>query len=134
MDQTSSNSTLLFENSVDVPKRQFFNVFIVPQKECGARFGVISHGTSIKKKLGIIGDESCNVYLPHRTQYAIGILNISTYPAEASVKIDGKFIGLFYLDGYKYIEISNGPHMKTRVLYSQVFVKTRPMPILPVKI
>ena len=118
MDQAHSTT---FENNLNnVPNRQFFNVFIVPQNDCGAVFGYVSHDNSIKKKLGILGDESLNVYMPHKTQYAIGILNISTHPAEASVRIDGKFIGLFYLDAYKYIEIKRSPYEDKSFVFTSI--------------
>ena len=98
---TSGNSL----KNVNVPQKQFFRVFIIP-KEGGKVFGSLSCDSSTKL---LAGDESHNVYMPHKTQYSIMILNISTSTAEADIKIDGKFIGLFYCPPLQYTEIKRSP-------------------------
>ena len=92
----------------------------MPQTEGGGRYGYLSHDHTVYKKLAIVGDESCNIHLPHKTQYAIGILNMSTFPAEASVKIDGKFIGLFYVETYKYVEIKRSPYEDKAFVFTNI--------------
>ena len=109
MDHTSNLVTCENNsNNAGIPQRQFFRVFIIPKKDNGV-FGFISHDSSIKKRLALVGDDSHNVHLPHKTQYSVGISNISTHPAEAALKIDGKFIELFYLEAYKFVEIEWPP-------------------------
>ena len=102
-----------------ISQRQLFRVFIIPKKDDGV-FGYISQDGSIKKKLGLVGDGSHNVPLPHKTQYSVGILNISTHPAEAALKIDGKFIGLFYLEAYKFAEIERSPYEDKGFVFTSI--------------
>ena len=106
----ASNSVTCENNSYNagVPQRQCFRIFIIPKKGDGV-FGYISHDGSIKKKLALVGDVSHNVHLPHKTQYSVGILSFSSHLAEAELKIEGKFIGIFYLEAYKFVEIERPP-------------------------
>ena len=52
----------------EVPPKSLFNVFIVPQKENGKKWGYVSpQDSTIKKRLAIVGDTSCNIYMTHNT-------------------------------------------------------------------
>ena len=97
-----------FINSVKdvVPPKALFNVFIIPSGvgRWHPDDGAVGGGRS-KKRWGIVSDPSCNIYLPHNTKYSVGVLNMSTHPIEATLNIDGKSMGVFYVDAYRFIDI-----------------------------
>ena len=97
-----------FINSIKdvVPPKALFNVFIIPSgvdhwRPNGDTVGV---GRS-RERWGIVSDPSCNINLPHNTKYSVGVLNMSTHPIEATLNIDGKSMGVFYVDAYRFIDI-----------------------------
>ena len=78
---------------VGVPSKDQFQVFIKPQCFCDA---YLKEDTceNIAYIPSICSDDN-TIFLRHRTQYNIGIINSSNFEADAEIFIDGVLVGVF---------------------------------------
>ena len=78
---------------VGVPSKDQFQVFIKPQCFCDAYLKEESC-ENIAYIPSICSDDN-TIFLRHRTQYNIGIINSSNFEADAEIFIDGVLVGVF---------------------------------------
>ena len=97
-------------NSDDIQeqgKRERFNVYIIPKLVNGS-------DEPIPKLFSV--NENKQVYLPNNTPYAIGLTSDFDLPAEATVIIDNKSMGTFYLKPFGSL------HLKRSSIENKGFV------------
>ena len=78
---------------VGIPAKEQFQVFIKPQCFCDAYLKEDSC-ENIAYIPNICSDDN-TIFLKHRTQYSIGIINSSNFDADAEIFIDGVLVGVF---------------------------------------
>ena len=72
-------------------EREKFKVYIIPK---------LANGSDEPIPRLFTGDKNKQVILPNNTPYAIGLTSDFDLPAEATIHIDNKNIGVFYLKPY----------------------------------